>query len=249
MSAPGEAAAWLRRYHVPDAPRARLVCFSHAGGSASAFRSLSAALHPQIETTAVQYPGRHDRGRDEPIEDIAGLACRIAEALQPWEGAHVAFLGHSMGALVAFETARRLVSMTGAAPAALFASGRRAPHEATEVPADLEDAATLVNELRRLSGTGTEVLTDDCLLEMVLRPLRSDLKAIRDYRYHPAPALACPIVAMLGDRDPTLRADDALRWSEHTTADCTVRVFDGDHFYLEPRLAEVAGLIRSVCLG
>jgi surfactin synthase thioesterase subunit len=233
---------------MSDAPLARLVCFPHAGGSASTFRPLSAALHPQIETMSVQYPGRHDRSCDQPVEDIVELSRQIAQALQSSEGGQVAFFGHSMGALVAFETARLLRHIAGI-PAALFVSGRRAPGEAADVPDDLEDDATLVAELRRLAGTGAAVLSDDRLLEVVLPPLRSDLKAIRDYRFLPAQALACPIVAMLGDRDPTVCAGDARRWSEHTATGCTVRVFDGDHFYLGPRLGEVADLIRSVCLS
>jgi surfactin synthase thioesterase subunit len=240
--------AWLRRYHAPEAPRARLVCFPHAGGAAGVFRPLAGALHPQIETMAVQYPGRHDRSQDEPVEAIEALAWQVAEALQPWDGARVAFLGHSMGALVAFEAARRLQALTGAAPQALLASGRRAPHEASEVP-DPDDTASLLAELRRLSGTGAAVLTDDSLLDVVLSPLRSDLRAVRAYRYRPAPVLACPIVAILGDRDPLLAPADALGWGAHTMAGCTVHVFDGDHFYLVPRLAEVAALVRSVCLG
>ena len=58
---------WLRRFHKakPDAPR--LICFPHAGGSASYFYAFSDQFAPDIEVFAVQYPGRQDRRAEPPI--------------------------------------------------------------------------------------------------------------------------------------------------------------------------------------
>ncbi|WP_354644578.1 thioesterase II family protein [Kitasatospora camelliae] len=71
--------------HLRTGPRAdrRLVCFPHAGGSASYFRPVATALSPRVEVIAVQYPGRQDRRLEPPVDDIGLLADRIADALAP----------------------------------------------------------------------------------------------------------------------------------------------------------------------
>ena len=56
LSAGRDSDRWVRRYHpAPDAPH-RLVCFPHAGGSASFYFPVSAALSDQADVAAVMYP-------------------------------------------------------------------------------------------------------------------------------------------------------------------------------------------------
>ncbi|MEK8174194.1 thioesterase domain-containing protein [Streptomyces sp. M19] len=57
----------------------------------------------------MQYPGRQDRWREPPIEDLHLMADRIADALDASAvGRRRAFFGHSMGAVLAYEVALRL---------------------------------------------------------------------------------------------------------------------------------------------
>ena len=49
MTVTRDGAEWVRRFHPATHPRARLVCFPHAGGSAAYFRPLSAALPASVE--------------------------------------------------------------------------------------------------------------------------------------------------------------------------------------------------------
>src|SRR4051794_17447704 len=103
---------WIRRFHEADERGPVLVCFPHAGGAAGSYFPLSRALAPSLEVWAVQYPGRQDRRHEPLIGDIPPLADRAAghvlAALARRPGRPAAFLGHSMGASVAFEVARRL---------------------------------------------------------------------------------------------------------------------------------------------
>jgi len=94
---------WIRRLQpVPDS-QVRLVCFPFAGGAAGYFHWLQALLGSDIEVLGVQYPGRQDRRREPVIEDIRILADQVYEALSLWVAQPLAFFGHSMGAVVAFE--------------------------------------------------------------------------------------------------------------------------------------------------
>ncbi|MFF5210874.1 thioesterase II family protein [Streptosporangium sp. NPDC000396] len=231
---------WIRCFHPSPRSDVQVVCFPHAGGSASYYRPLSGALSPSAEMLAVQYPGRQDRYNEPPVTDIHLLADQIADVLGRPGDRPRAFFGHSMGATVAFEVARRL---TSGAPIVLFASGRRAPssnrHETRHLLGDDE----LVTVLDELSGTDAAVLEDKDLRELVLPVVRSDYRAIETYRYTGGPPLDCPIVAFTGDADPMTSLEEARAWSEHTRAGFELRVFPGGHFFVGDDQAAVAQAI------
>lgn len=229
---PAEYDLWIRRFHqVPDA-KVRLLCLPHAGGSASFYFPVSTALSPQIEVLAVQYPGRQDRRSEPSIGTVAELADRIHRVLGlVADDRPLAIFGHSMGAVLGFEVARRLEA-DGRAPAALFASGRRGPATHRDESVHLRDDDGLVAELKSLSGTNTALLGDEEILRMILPAIRNDYRAIETYRRPEGGPLSTPITAMIGDDDVKSSVEEAKAWAEETTGDFALRVFPGGHFYL-----------------
>jgi len=106
----------------------RLYIFPHAGGSAQYYVPFANAFSSDIKRIAVQYPGRsgtHDLAAFTNISDLADGVCRMLSPLDQSDG-RVAFFGHSMGALLAFEVARRFEA-AGSPVAALFVSACAAP--------------------------------------------------------------------------------------------------------------------------
>ncbi|MEU5214250.1 alpha/beta fold hydrolase [Streptomyces sp. NPDC020742] len=245
MSSPlADSGLWCRRFHpAPEADR-RLVCFPHAGGSASFYHPVSAALSPGVDVLAVQYPGRQDRRHEPALDDIGRLADRLAEALEDWTDRPLTFFGHSMGSLVAFEVARRL-ERGPHGPERLFASGRRAPSVHRDEQVHRRDDDGIIAELRALSGTDARVLQDEELLRMVLPALRSDYKAVETYRGEPGAAVRCPVTVLVGDDDPKTTLAEARAWDGHTTGGFDLRTFSGGHFYLADRPAEVLDVLRA----
>ncbi|MFD7133819.1 thioesterase II family protein [Streptomyces sp. NPDC059894] len=236
---------WIRRFHPSPEAAARLVCFPHAGGSAGFYFWLSARLHPQVEVLAVQYPGRQERRAEPQVSDIEGLAGSIADVLRPWWAEPPAFFGHSMGALVAYETARRLQSTTGSGPAALFASGRRAPSTVRTERLHLADDRDLVAEIVRQGGTPPALLEDPELVAMVLPTLRGDYRAVERYRHRPGPPIGAPVTVLVGTDDPKVTADEARAWERHTDGPTEVLSFSGGHFFLTEHQDRIGALIRS----
>src|SRR5689334_14969295 len=94
---------WFRRYRRVTDPRLRLVCFPHAGGSASAYRSWAALLPSDVDMLAVQYPGRQDRLAEPCLVAMEQLTDAIVTALAPLCDRPLALFGHSMGASLAHE--------------------------------------------------------------------------------------------------------------------------------------------------
>jgi surfactin synthase thioesterase subunit len=248
-TSPADASTWIRRYHeAPDSP-VQLVCFPHAGGSASFFFPVAKALAPAIDVAAVQYPGRQDRRNEPNIDNIAGLVDAVLPAIRPLADRPLAFFGHSMGAVLAYEVALRL-EKDGAPPLTrMYASGRRAPSRHREESVHTRGDDGIVAELRKLSGTNADLLGDPETLEMILPAVKADYTAVETYRYTPGDTLSCPIIAVIGDSDPRVTADEAKAWADHTTGTFDLRIFPGGHFYLVDQAPQVIKLISDDLTG
>lgn len=232
---------WIRRFHKGPPDRARLVCFPHAGGPASAFFPLSRIMAQHAEVLAVQYPGRQDRRAERPIESIPSLADRIADAVEPRSDRPLALFGHSMGALVAFEVASRL----GQTVSVLFVSGRRPPSRSLPETVHLLSDREMLDNIRVLGGTDARLFSDDELVRLALPALRADYRALGAYAPDPAARVDVAISVLVGDADLLTPVDDARCWARHTTGTCETTVFPGGHFYINEQTAEVAEAIAT----
>jgi pyochelin biosynthetic protein PchC len=238
VSTEDERALWIRRFHPSPMADTRLVCFPHAGGSASYYFAVSRALSPNAEVLALQYPGRQERRREPLVDDLHVLADRIADVLDDSARTRLSFFGHSMGASLAFETARRLEAR-GVVLDTLFVSGRRAPTAFRDERVHLESDAGLLNEMRRLSGTDSRVFEDEELMRMALPLIRNDYRAAETYRGEPGSEVSCDIVTLVGESDPKVTLPEAEKWREHTSGRFDMRTYPGGHFYLVDHRDEV----------
>ncbi|MEV0373371.1 alpha/beta fold hydrolase [Streptomyces sp. NPDC050636] len=234
---------WCRRFHPAKNPAARLVCLPHAGGSASFFLPVAAALSPDVDVLAIQYPGRQDRRAEQPIDDLAILADHLHGVIRRQPQLPLAFLGHSLGAALAFEVTRRLEA-DGLSPVRLFASGRRAPSTFRDETAHRSDA-TILAEVRRLSGTASALLDDEEMMRAALPALRADYKAAETYRCEPGAVVDSPITVLTGDSDPKTTLDEAKAWGQHTTGSLDLRVFTGAHFFISEQWKEVIQVLEQ----
>jgi medium-chain acyl-[acyl-carrier-protein] hydrolase len=224
----------------------RLFCFPYAGGSALVYRQWQNVLPATIEVCPVQLPGRGARLHEPLFTSLGPLVEAIARALFPYDDKPFAFFGHSMGALISFELARLLKQAGHRGPQGLFVSGRRAPHVPCREPPlfDLPDAE-FFQELGRLNGTPREVLEHPELMQLMLPLLRADFSVAENYDYAAGAPLDCPITVFGGLQDGYTNRDDLSGWREHTSAPCTVRMFTGDHFFIntaQPLLLRVLSM-------
>ncbi|MEU8380076.1 alpha/beta fold hydrolase [Streptosporangium sp. NPDC048865] len=241
--------SWLRCAFPRPGATTRLFCFTHAGGSATAYRTWSESLPPSVELHATQLPGRADRFTEPPPDDIDTLADELTGAMLPLLDRRFALFGHSMGATLAYEVTRRL-EVRGIAPARLFVSGARAPHDSRHRPAISEyDDERFVAELAKLGGTEAEVLSHRAMREIVLPYVRADFRLLEAYRHRPGPPLHTPLSVLVGDADPVVTPAQAKSWETCTSSGFSLTVLPGDHFYLQPQRERVVEEIVRTLAG
>lgn len=224
--------------------RSTLFIFPHAGGSAQDYVSFAQAFSGDVRRLAVQYPGhrgKHDVGSFTGITDLAERACSMLAPVVRG-GDRVAFFGHSMGALVAFEAALRCEA-EGNTVAALFISACAAPGLAgfEYIP---EHDRGLLDAVSQMTGANRDFLENEEFAARILPTLRG-LRAISQYDCAADARVSCPIFAYLGDEDEVATLAKVQPWSQRTTGEFSARVFGGHHFYLNDHLPELVGDIEQ----
>lgn len=211
----------------------RLLCFPHAGAGPSQFRSWLTAGPPGLQITPIALPGRETRYKEALPRSMDVLLRDLARCIEPLLDKPFAIIGHSMGALVAFELTRLMRRIGMHQPERLFVSAFRAPHlNDRRPPLHGLPEQLLKAELLRLDGTPPEVLVQPELMDTLLPVLRSDLEIVEYYRYQNEAPLACPVTCLGGIADQRITRAELRAWHQHTTGDFRLRLFPGGHFYL-----------------
>ena len=234
-------ASWLSCPIPREAATVSLVCFPFAGAGIAAFAAWARMLDPRIELHIASLPGR-DRRIREPHETRQSVVVgALSEAVSQLADRPLLLMGHSLGALIAFEVARSLRAAGGPQPKHLVISGRRGPRIPDHRPpiSNLPDDAFVSAMSSRYGGIPKILLQEPELLARFLPSLKADMTLYEQYQYRPEPPLAVPISAWCGQSDPGVSPEALEAWQQETTADFSMRWFSGEHFYLQPRRAEV----------
>lgn len=241
----GQECKWLQRPRIILRPRVRLFCFPFAGGSASAYRDWHRWLPDDIELCAVQLAGRETRF-SEPLQTcLHKLVDQLFEELHPFfASAPFVFFGHSMGALLAYFTARRVFHEMRLEPEHLHVSARSAPHMPQKNRMATLPEEELVSQLRKVGEIPESILQQPLARKLFLRTLRADFELSETFQYREEPPFNCPISAYGGQDDPLVSAEDLAKWQIHTCRDFQVNLFPGGHSYLRPCGSEL--IVRIV---
>jgi surfactin synthase thioesterase subunit len=232
---------WLCKHTPRPQATTRLFCFPYAGVGGSAYRLWPAGLPTSLEVCAVQLPGRENRLREVPLASIATIVDAVVPALLPHLDLPFAFFGHSMGAVLASEVARALASAGRSLPQHLIVSGRRPPHIPSAEPPfhTLPDSEFVAEINRRYRGIPVEVMQQEELMALLLPCLRADITALETHLPVRRAPLSCPISAFGGADDRLTPREHLEAWRSETSAAFHVRVYPGDHFYLNSQRAQL----------
>jgi medium-chain acyl-[acyl-carrier-protein] hydrolase len=223
---------WIQRYRPNDQARLRLFCFPYAGGRASIFRPWAEGLSSEIDVCSIQLPGREERLREPPYRKLGPLVEALATAMLPYLDRPFAFYGHSMGALVSFEVARRLRNEYDRYPVALHLAAFRSPQLPNPNIKIYHLPIEVFKVVLRADGIPETILQNDELMQVMLPTLRADYEVCDTYEYREEPALLCPFYLYCGAEDIRIREADMLGWPIHTLKESRMTLVAGSHLFL-----------------
>ena len=233
-----------RNWFVPprtnSAVRFRLFCFPYGGAGASIFQTWSSKLPSEIEICPIQLPGRENRLQETPLTRLKPLLQTLAPLLEPYLNVPFAFFGHSLGALLSFETARELRRRNCQQPVHLFVSGSRAPQlPDLEPPIHRLPEPKFIEAIKRYQGTPEEIANDPEVMSLYLPALRADMTILETYFYATEPPLDCEITAFGGLEDRQIDQEQIMSWREQTAQEFSLQMFAGNHFFLQTAETEL----------
>jgi surfactin synthase thioesterase subunit len=235
--------SWLARQPQPGAVR-RLICFPYAGAGASVYREW--VSDADFDVLPVRLPGRETRLGEPPREQMDALADELAEALDPVLDREFCFYGHSMGAVLAYEVARRLQDDSSKCPTILFVAASAAPGNTP--PSQLQSVARLpdrdlVDVLAGYFGVD-EALRHPELIDLLLPALRGDFMLLESYRPGPVEPLPYPIVGLYGKEDLHHDREVLAGWRDLTGSSFTLEAMSGNHFFAASEPERVMAVLR-----
>lgn len=229
------------------AATSRLFCFPHAGGGPAAFFKWTQHLEEGIECVCLQYPGRGQRLREEPLTSVREIVDEIHEGFAEFFDKPFAFYGHSFGGVVAFELARQLRRAGLPGPSHLFVGAVRPPHlKGPHAPLHtLPEPEFVAGVQARYGGIPVEIAGDPEVLQMFMPAIRADFTAYETYRCEADAPLAVPILIFAGADDRAVQLESLQEWGLHTEAGFDLKVLPGDHFFPATSASELIAMLQK----
>ncbi|MFI5763604.1 thioesterase II family protein [Streptomyces sp. NPDC051563] len=229
---------------VADAARVRLLVFPHSGAGPNTLLPLVEGLPAYVEVLGLSLPGRERRFGETPGCRLDQVLDSVSDEVLVRDPLPTVVFGHSLGALLATRVGGLLGPQCRAAVVSGQMPGRsRRPAHATTTD---EDAVRLL--LLESGGTPAWLLQDPVMLEHITCALRADIALSREAAVgFEDVRLDAPLYVLGGTSDPLVPHEPLDGWASHTTGECRVRRFDGDHFFLlaQEHRFEVADILRQ----
>jgi medium-chain acyl-[acyl-carrier-protein] hydrolase len=230
----------------------KLFCFPYAGSGASVYRNWGKLLQKNIQGFAIQPPGRETRFSEDLLASIDDYATQAQQAIEPYcsYNEKLILFGHSLGALAAYETAKRLQS-ADAHVDLLIVSGRQDPtRPSIRPPISHLNNVEFIQQMATYNGTPAAILQNEELLELLLPMIRADFSMSEHYTRCPITTqLACPVIALSSRQDEWLSKTAIDDWKNISSGSFETHWFEGDHFYLNQSAKELVAFLSDKILN
>ena len=231
---------WIPRRRLPNVTA--LICFPSSGSTAAAFSAWKQVALPDFEIVPLKLPGRGVRLKEASIESMPVLVEALGQAIGPVLPKSYYVFGQCLGGILAYEFVRWLDGRGFTTPKHLFVAGCWAPMSDQGQTLSAFDEVELIEQLRAWGGTPDELLSRRDVLDLMLPPVRADLRLLESYEFKPEPPLSIPITAIRGASDGFVGKECLNGWRDCTTGPVTTLEVEGAHF-LDP--AVVIATIRA----
>jgi medium-chain acyl-[acyl-carrier-protein] hydrolase len=194
-------------------------------------------------------PGRENRFKEKPYTKLQALIDKLLPAIRPYLDSPFAFFGHSMGAVLSFELAKKLNAEGLALPLHLFLSSRRGPNlPGPNPPLHNLPKSELIEMLKQFGGIPDMILKEPEVLDFFLPTLRADLCLSETEPLENENLINCPITVFGGLQDSFASTRELEAWRQYTRREFRLKTFSGGHFYINEFTQELLEEI-SLTLG
>ncbi|MCC8380400.1 thioesterase II family protein [Xenorhabdus sp. PB30.3] len=229
-----------------------LICFAHAGGGTSRYRTWHAELQEYANILIPVIPGREERFIEPAFSTLEQVADDVFARIKPYLDAPLVLAGISYGGLLAYEMATRL-EQHGACVHALLVASQRAPHyHKTRQNWHQMPAEELIDCLVKLGGINAQDATTPEFYELFLSTIRADLEASDGYVPTGKAPLTCPIHVCHGLHDQMIDRQATRGWLDVTVNTVEWREFNAGHFLFDEQkdiwLQDVKNVLAKLSL-
>ena len=219
--------------------KAAIICYPHAGGGIASYKNFHQFLPDDIGLYVFNYHA--ETQHDDSKKSLQSIASKAVPYLEDFT-IPIALLGHSMGALIAYESARDINEID----AHLFLSGHVAPH----VKLDNQDRHkmsddALLNYIKEMGGTPEILFNSTAFLDMFLPVIRHDFHLCDTYTFRDEKRkkLPYPITAFTGTKDKRVPIDKINAWSYYTNQEFQLYQLEGGHFFIFNHIETISNII------
>lgn len=227
----------------------KLFCLPYAGGSAMIYNQWKKSIHPMIQLCPIELAGRGKRFSEsfydsisDAVDDIYGM---ISDELDDYP---YAFFGHSMGALLSYELARKISASSHPKPIHLLLSGKNPPHimDDSKIYHALPDEE-FKRKILKIGGTPPELFEHQELLNIFIPLLRADFRIFETYEFNIDNSLLdCAITLLYGIADEEVSAEQMNEWQRYTRTSCQIHRYEGGHFFINEQVGAVVEMINGI---
>jgi len=218
----------------------KIIAIPFAGGNRYSFKVLEKYVSQDLDWITLESPGRGSRFSENLLETIDEIAEDLLNQLIPLiQDSDYIIYGHSLGTLLGYEITKKIIQQNLKLPICLFFTGRGAPDynrflkKKSVLPKDL-----FWKEVNDIGGLPKEILAHKDLLDMYYPILKSDFKAIEEYKYNKMeklftiPIHICMGTEEIGEGEEKTSISNMKAWRNETNSSCTFELLQGDHFFI-----------------
>jgi external thioesterase TEII len=234
----------IRRGTAPQ----QLICFPFVGGYAGSYYPLASALSDAIEVVAINPPG-HGSCQKAPLQSIDEMIDLYFDGLKSILKRRCIFFGHSMGAIVAFFLAHRVMESPEyrVKPSALIVSAVNSPEFFAQLHMTSQSDDAIADFLMSVGGIPEELRRETELLKYLAPSFRADFAALESVVVpRPLPQLDIPSRLLFGSTDRSVSAGSIQKWQDYFSQGAREIRIDGGHMFVTQKATDVARHIEDL---
>ena len=223
-----------------------LVTFPFSGGNSYSYRGLVEHMEDTFDIICTELPGRNSL-LAMPLEN--NISKLVDFVLDTWipplnTDCQYIFYGHSMGGLMAFLAAKKIVKSNRLHPSHIVISGRGAPSIARKHVYHNLPSSEFWKKIQEMGGMSEELLRNDDIKEYFEPILRSDFAAVENYKHTYTTPLEVPISVFIGSEE-NISDHAVLQWQEETTVPVNFHKLTGNHFFIFDHIPEIVSYMKA----